>query len=220
VIAIPALYVHGFDFQEDTTGFVLSAFSHEVNDALSTLPKTAPMFQAPMISERERNSGDLVLLQNNIQSFHDEFESRQRGRPSYLRALLKIILIQLSRLSDHNDSQSLAGDKSNTEQYALLSRLIDENFRLHKSVQFYADKLNISSSKLTKLCAVVANQTPHAIVTNRLILEAKRYLTYTSMSLAQITEALGMKDPAYFSRFFKKHCGITPGQFRKNPTSL
>jgi len=134
--------------------------------------------------------------------------------------LLKIILIELSRLSDYQRDYSSVKLKSNTEQFSELNRLIEEHFKESKSADFYAQKLNMSPSKLTKLCMSLVKQTPHAMITNKLILEAKRYLIYTSMSLAQITEALGMKDPAYFSRLFKKHCGMTPNQFRKNPKSL
>ncbi|MGB3383878.1 MAG: helix-turn-helix domain-containing protein [Marinomonas sp.] len=47
-----------------------------------------------------------------------------------------------------------------------------------------------------------------------MLLEAKRQLLYTSQSIEEIAYNLGFKDPAYFSRFFKKNTGYPPGRFR------
>jgi AraC family transcriptional activator of pobA len=46
------------------------------------------------------------------------------------------------------------------------------------------------------------------------LLEAKRSLIYTSMTVAQVADALGFADPAYFSRFFKRLSGLSPSDFR------
>src|SRR5258707_9943947 len=53
------------------------------------------------------------------------------------------------------------------------------------------------------------------VLEERLVLEAKRNLTYTNMTVAQIAYYLGFMDPAYFSRFFSKLAGESPAAFRK-----
>jgi AraC family transcriptional activator of pobA len=50
---------------------------------------------------------------------------------------------------------------------------------------------------------------------HRLLMEAQRLLIYTSASAVQIAAELGFQDPAYFSRFFKRHTGLTPLAFRQ-----
>jgi len=49
---------------------------------------------------------------------------------------------------------------------------------------------------------------------DRIIQEARRLLTFTSMSITEIGYALGFKDPAYFSRFFRRNTGLTANQYR------
>ena len=55
-------------------------------------------------------------------------------------------------------------------------------------------------------------------ISQRIVLEATRDLTFTVLSVKEIAYSLGFDDPAYFTRFFTKHTGLTPTQFRKrNP---
>jgi AraC family transcriptional activator of pobA len=75
--------------------------------------------------------------------------------------------------------------------------------------------LNVTSAKLRAACLEVTNKTPTRVLEERLLLEAKRNLTYTNMTVAQIAYYLGFADPAYFSRFFSKLAGESPAAFRK-----
>jgi AraC-like DNA-binding protein len=60
------------------------------------------------------------------------------------------------------------------------------------------------------------NQTVTELITNRVILEAKRNLTNTSKTVNQVADALGFENYSYFTRLFKKQTGLTPSEFRKN----
>jgi len=60
-----------------------------------------------------------------------------------------------------------------------------------------------------------AGQSAQALVHQRQLLEAKRLLVYSSMTLSQIADALQFSEPAYFSRFFKRLTGQTPSAFRQ-----
>jgi AraC family transcriptional activator of pobA len=53
----------------------------------------------------------------------------------------------------------------------------------------------------------------------RAMLEAQRSLLYSSLSVAEIGYGLGFEDPAYFSRFFARHAGLSPVAFRKGASS-
>ena len=53
------------------------------------------------------------------------------------------------------------------------------------------------------------------MIQQRLMLEACRQLTYVPSSVATIAYELGFQDPAYFSRLFRRHTGMTPTQFRR-----
>ncbi|GAB3387028.1 hypothetical protein GCM10027514_28270 [Azotobacter armeniacus] len=54
------------------------------------------------------------------------------------------------------------------------------------------------------------------MIHQRLLLEAKRNLIYTTMTVNELSDALGFNDPAYFSRFFRRLAGQSPKAFRQS----
>lgn len=95
-----------------------------------------------------------------------------------------------------------------------LLELIEKFFREEKNVDFYAKKLNISASYLTKICRSHINTSPSQLIIQHTILEAKRLLKSTDLSIKEIAFELGFVDAPYFSNFFKQHVDMTPKQFR------
>jgi AraC family transcriptional activator of pobA len=82
-------------------------------------------------------------------------------------------------------------------------------------VREYARELNVSTSTLNRMCRERFGDSAKSVVAARVMSEAKRRLVYTRQPLDQIAYHLGYKDPAYFSRVFKKLENISPGEFRK-----
>ena len=78
-----------------------------------------------------------------------------------------------------------------------------------------AHRIGLSSVHLNTLCRELAGQTALQIIHQRLMLEAKRNLIYTNISISQLSDNLGFSDPTYFSRFFKRLGGQTPNAFRQ-----
>jgi AraC family transcriptional regulator, transcriptional activator of pobA len=54
------------------------------------------------------------------------------------------------------------------------------------------------------------------MIRQRLLLEAQRLLAYTEMAVSEIAYAINFQDPAYFSRFFRRLTGQSPGEFRES----
>ncbi|MFC6673318.1 helix-turn-helix domain-containing protein [Marinobacterium aestuariivivens] len=97
---------------------------------------------------------------------------------------------------------------------AAFRRLIESRFREHWTVEQYADELGMSPARLNRLCKQLLGKTAKTLPQERLLLEVKRRLIYTRSNLDEIAWDLGFRDPAYFSRFFKRATGSTPGNFR------
>ncbi|NIG57426.1 helix-turn-helix domain-containing protein [Chitinophaga sp. Cy-1792] len=93
--------------------------------------------------------------------------------------------------------------------------LLEEHYFQHSTVQFYADKLLISPSYLNQVCSRESGRTAGEYIRERILLEAKRLLTLTTMDIREIAYTLGFKDSSYFSRFFRKYTGNTPLEFRR-----
>ncbi len=73
----------------------------------------------------------------------------------------------------------------------------------------------MTSAHLNTLCRRLAGRSALQLLHERLLLEAKRQLTYTNMTIGQVADTLGFSEPAYFTRFFKRHTGFSPKAFRQ-----
>ena len=78
----------------------------------------------------------------------------------------------------------------------------------------YAEKLNITPIYLNKVTKRFTGKTPLTWINEAVILEAKKLLCHTEMTINEIADKVGINDPSYFSRLFKKQVGITPVAFR------
>ena len=94
--------------------------------------------------------------------------------------------------------------------------MIDRFFNEESSVHFYADKLNITPNYLNILSQRYLKIPASDVIKQRTILEAKRLLTSTDLSIKEIAYMLGFNDNTYFSKVFKKYVGKTPGDFKES----
>jgi len=97
-----------------------------------------------------------------------------------------------------------------------LKTAIENNFKEKHSASNYADLLNISSNSLAKLVKSYYNKTLTELITERVIVEAKRELYLTNKTVKEIAWYLGYQDEFYFSRMFKKNTDISPQNYREN----
>ncbi|CAM1343431.1 helix-turn-helix domain-containing protein [Tenacibaculum amylolyticum] len=95
-------------------------------------------------------------------------------------------------------------------------RLVSNHFIEHKSVAYYAEKLNLTANYLNDRIKVHTGKTAKEHITSRILLEAKNMLLYTDMDIAEISYTLQFNEPSYFGKFFKKHTQQTPKKFRDN----
>lgn len=93
--------------------------------------------------------------------------------------------------------------------------LIDQHFKTERSVSFYAEKLSISANYLNIVCKKNLNRSASSLIQDRILLEAKRLLKVSEMSVKDIVYDLGFYDHASFSKFFKVQTGMTPSQFKE-----
>jgi len=100
--------------------------------------------------------------------------------------------------------------------YTLLFRdLLENNYTKLKSVSNYVKLIFISEKRLAQATTKVLGKSPKQIINDRILLEAKRLLVHTHLSIKEIGLNLGFEDPAYFVRYFKKNTQTTPVEFRE-----
>ncbi len=132
-----------------------------------------------------------------------------------LGSLLYLLLLEIQRqLDDANINTRF--EQNDLNLFRKFTDLVEKNFRQSWSMQQYADALQISISKLNKTVHLITNDSVLNIAHNRSILEAKRLLTFSDLTISEIAFSLGIQDTSYFARFFRKFEGVSPKEFRSN----
>jgi AraC family transcriptional activator of pobA len=219
LLIVPAGVVHGFSFAEDTEGYVVTLADTLLRDLARDERSFRSLFADANCASLDE---DPVHFQEFAQEFKDTLPKLRRelvwsapASAAAATARLTTLLVSAVRaLHQPSEVVSAAGNA----RAALVARLrekIETHLRSGLSVAQYAKALNVTPARLRAACIEVTGKTPMRVLEERLVLEAKRNLTYTNMTVAQIAYYLGFTDPAYFSRFFSKLAGESPAAFRR-----
>jgi AraC-like DNA-binding protein len=92
--------------------------------------------------------------------------------------------------------------------------LLSANYQSLKLPSEYASQLNLSSNYLNEAVKKMTGLSVSDCIRNEIVLQAKRLLFYTNLSVKEIACSLGYDDYSYFTRLFTKSAGVSPTQFR------
>lgn len=213
VIAIHPSVVHGFVFSKAAQGYVLTLdqsvlFGGDAGD------RFAQLFVEPLRMTFPAESEVMVRVQALLEQMMQEFAAPLDGHALMLDWLARCILLLLLRQQKERHDSELIG-RADFDTFSRFRELVDANYRAQWKVERYAAKLKMTESRLNRLCLRLGGKSAFDIAQQRLMLEARRKLTYVPASVASVAYELGFQDPAYFSRVFKRHTGMTPRQFRQ-----
>ncbi|MEN2488224.1 helix-turn-helix domain-containing protein [Flavobacterium sp. B11] len=137
-------------------------------------------------------------------------ENRSKNQASILRSYLYILIYEIDAIQE---------EKSITETHNPLfeqfKELLFKDFLNFRTVQHYADKLNVSRKYLSEVIKKHSGKTASDWISEMVILEAKVLLQHKKMSINQISDLLHFTDQSAFGRFFKNYEGISPLEYRK-----
>ncbi|MEU3711020.1 helix-turn-helix domain-containing protein [Streptomyces catenulae] len=142
-----------------------------------------------------------------------EHGERADGFTSVLQAQLHILIAQALRLPGVSGPSPASGRMPPLarEFAALLAR----PGAAGRTVRSYAEELGVSVGHLTEVVKRGTGRTPGGLIRHAQTVEAKRLLSGSGLSVAQVAARLGFADPAYFCRFFRRETGVSPGDFRR-----
>lgn len=131
-----------------------------------------------------------------------------------VKNLLQNLLILAQQCAEAQGFESI---KSGAELdcLVLFESLLEQHFKQQHQVNFYAHQMLISEKKLHKVTTQTLGKSPKQLIDERVILEAKRLLSYSQESVKTIAYGLGFDEPTNFIKFFKKHTAQTPNNFRQ-----
>lgn len=206
---------HHWDLSADTRGYIFfhtQSFydMHYNRNKISDYPFFYSMHNSPMLQLKGDTYNDVCELFKRLLS-----ESRRNEvlKTEKLLSLMDLVYIESTRIYIQQNENNIPAQSHYSIKFRQLEELVEKNFREHKSASHYAEKLNMSSKHLNRITQAVAGKTTSDVILDRVLLEAKKELLLQRGSFAQISQALGYEDYAYFSRLFRKKVGVTPSGF-------
>ena len=118
-------------------------------------------------------------------------------------------------MSDYLKSNSSTYVSPDLELVQNLQQLIESHFRQNHDHEYYAISLHLTLARLNRITKFYPNKTVYEMLQDRIHNEAKLLLSTTTLSSKQIAFELGICDPSYFGKCFRKLEGVTPKIFRK-----
>jgi AraC family transcriptional regulator, transcriptional activator of pobA len=216
-ILVPAAVAHGFRFQPNVTrGWVLSftedaagLLADRAGEALSRLRALAVQPIVPIAEDAERSRLSALCAE-----LFEESSLAREGHRLAMRGLLALIAIGVARLAASRARTGSVTLQPADATVAPLRALVDEFFRKERQLGFYAEQLGMTIDRLNDHVKRATGVTAGHLVRQRVLSEAKRQLVFTAQPIQDIADELAFSDPSHFARFFRKHTGTTPHEFR------
>ncbi len=216
VLFIPAGVAHGFSFDEEVDGDVLSLRVGELWGGVAAGLDHPSLLAASSLAQSGSEHFDHIeaLFGQLGQVYH----SVKSGRGDLLEALTRLILAYISAdVSQEKSSGALghsAGLTRHEQQAQTFCALVETHFNENFPVSAYAEKIGVSAPHLTRICKVILGSTPNELVRQRRLLEAKRLLEHTRLPVSEVSHRSGFRDPSFFSRTFRQVHGVPPKSYR------
>lgn len=207
--------VHAWNPSETPAGFVIrfgaDFFASDSQDTaeLSEMHIFYSIGGDPVLYLDGEQNGQFEILTRAV---FREFCVEDLERATALRSYLRLWLICAKRIAEQKRPQ-----QNQTTAFYLTRRfltLVEQDYQKNLSVKDYAGRLKVSAAHLSATVKQNMNKTAGAIIHERLLIEAKRLLLYSELTVSDIAFHLNFEDPSYFARFFRKHNGSTPTDFR------
>ncbi len=212
LLLVPAGMVHGFSWTSESKGAVITVSTdylkrlHESDAALGGLFRAAATIPLETV-DSERFEADTTRL-------IAELGWAAPGHRAAAEAGLLFILVKALRALGARNERPETRPGRRAALVARYRERVEARFRLREPVAVHAAALQTSQTRLRAACAAVARQSPMRILDQRALIEAQRALLYTNLSIGEIADSLGMDDAAYFSRYFARHTGKSPRNYR------
>ncbi|RYD60754.1 MAG: helix-turn-helix domain-containing protein [Verrucomicrobiaceae bacterium] len=208
--------IHAVQSGKETDGTILS-FTREFFDAgaagstqfLLELPFYYTADFPPWMSVPGRARDAIAALFREIQ---EEFNQARPGAAEIIRALLRILLVKASRWRDHESAT--ATPQRSISLVRDFQLLVERNYTNWQALTPYARELGVTANHLNDVVSEATGRPAGEHIRQRRLLDAKRLLLYSELSVAEIGYRLGFKDPSYFGRFFRRYECRTPAEFR------
>lgn len=207
LVNVPRGVVHGFRFGSGTSGWVITLTSDLLDQNLAPGEGIRTPLDQPAVLPAPNGTQDLA------ERLFREYRAKAFGRAQMLRGLALSLTALAARAVASGQDASTPSQAGTL--FARFEALVERDFRLRRPLAEYAAELAVSPTHLNRIAHQATGQPASALVSARVLREARRLLIYTNLTAAQIAYELGFNDPAHFSRVFATGTGMPPRKFRQ-----
>jgi len=148
------------------------------------------------------------LMYKEYNSSNDKFHY------DILRNYLHLFLLQSEREKRKQGFKEIKPG-ADLSYLMLFKEVLEKRFKKYRSINRYASELSIPVNRLNKASFQTIGKSPKQLIDERILLEAKRLLAHSTLSIKEIAFELGFDEPTNFIKYFRKHNHITPAEFRQ-----
>lgn len=221
LLLIPPAALHGFVYSPDATGRILT-----LSDALlaTLFPGTAdpagvgvaltPMLSAVQCLSDFDEPYSAPVVAALLRQIDGELFDNQPEKRAMLQACLQQAFLVFYRLWRNKEGVEASPNNPSVQHFRKFQQLVRQVGTTHTIAQL-ADELAITPVHLNRICQAIAGKSASQLVQEHVLGEASKYLIYTNYSVSEIAYLLHFEYPNYFARFFRKHTGLSPTEFRE-----
>lgn len=219
VVWVPMLSVHGFEFTSNTEGHVITLDQARLRSLLGPSRGLWQGLAAARAATLAADSPQCRLLFSIAQALRDDYVGTSPWRSQVLDGAVLMAAALVARLPPLASELALSAEPEGRamQHLARYREQVERHYRSHPTLDTLAAPLGITTTQLNRLCRQHLHCSALDVLHQRLLLEAKRELGYTTLQVRQIADGLGFSDPAYFTRFFLRMTGQSPSVWRVQP---
>ncbi|MEM9833211.1 MAG: helix-turn-helix transcriptional regulator [Bacteroidota bacterium] len=194
-----------------TEEFVLSFMEHASAQKIKEVFNELLFQQTTDLSPTELKEIIIIIAQ-----ITDEFNRyADIHRSSIIRNLLQVLISKIHRT---RITKEVKLDQKYTRKFIEFQTLIEQHCTRSRAVQFYADRMNLTTRTLNTITQQILNKSPKTLIDELLVLQIKRKLINTDLSIKEIAYQSGFDEPTNLFKFFKRLTNKAPQSFRDTYT--
>ncbi|TZF99553.1 helix-turn-helix transcriptional regulator (plasmid) [Chryseobacterium panacisoli] len=172
------------------------------------------LFSKGSYSIVKTTSKNSLLLQNLLNDLEKKSKKQGKFTEEIIRTIIFHLLLETAEIIDQENSSTPGKEDGKKDLYLKFNKLIRENIRQQRTVQFYADQLHVSNKYLIEIIKKASGKTPHEVIDETLLKEAYVMLGNPDITISEIAFDLLFNSASAFGRFFKKHTTLSPSEYR------
>ncbi|MEG1562454.1 MAG: helix-turn-helix domain-containing protein [Bacteroides sp.] len=217
LVTLPDQIIQNLSMSDDFSGIFIVVSKEFVNDLFPRLAQMLSLMfdikENPVLALNQEDVDCLSeyhsFLWKKVKMTHNMF------RKEITQGILLSLYYDLYNMYQRHKPKQVKPLTRKEELLEKFLREVLENYKTHRSVSFYADRLCLTAKHLSGVVKEVSGKTAGVWIDDFVTLEAKALLASSDMSIQEIAESLHFANQSFFGKYFKHFVGVSPKEYRK-----